>query len=133
MKKGSCINSEISYAIAKMGHYDQITIADAGLPIPDGVKRIDLAVTYGIPSFKDVFNIVMGDLKIQRAYIACETKTDNPNLYDFFCSEIKKAGAEMVEIPHNEFKKMTKENKAVIRTGECKPFANIILESTVVF
>jgi D-ribose pyranase len=133
MKKGSCINSEISYEIAKMGHYDQITIADAGLPIPNDVKRIDLAVTYDIPSFKDVFNIVMSDLKIQRAYIACETKTDNPDLYDYLCSEIKKVGAEMVEVPHTELKKMIKENKAVIRTGECKPFSNIILESTVVF
>ena len=34
MKRAMLLNSEISYAIAKMGHFDAITICDAGLPIP---------------------------------------------------------------------------------------------------
>ena len=36
-------------------------------------------------------------------------------------------------IGHEEFKNMTKESKAVVRTGECTPYANIILKSGVVF
>ena len=37
MKKGICLNSEVSYVIAKLGHFDTLTIGDAGLPVPDGV------------------------------------------------------------------------------------------------
>lgn len=48
MKKGVLLNSSISSVIARLGHTDKITIADAGLPIPSSVERIDLALTQGI-------------------------------------------------------------------------------------
>ena len=51
MKKIGCLNSELSYVISKLGHFDTLTIGDCGLPVPKGVQRIDLAVTYGVPSF----------------------------------------------------------------------------------
>ncbi len=41
MRKTKLINSEVSYTISKMGHTDSLTIGDCGLPIPDGVNRID--------------------------------------------------------------------------------------------
>ena len=43
MKKTKMINSELSYTISKMGHTDSLTLGDCCLPIPDEVKRIDLA------------------------------------------------------------------------------------------
>ncbi|GAM61192.1 ribose ABC transport system [Vibrio ishigakensis] len=33
MKKSTLINSEISYLVATLGHTDEITVCDAGLPI----------------------------------------------------------------------------------------------------
>ena len=54
MKKTPLINSEISAVIAQLGHMDTIVIGDMGLPIPDHVLRIDLAVRMGLPSFQDV-------------------------------------------------------------------------------
>jgi D-ribose pyranase len=45
--------------------------------------------------------------------------------------ENKKIDVEYV--PHEEFKEKTRSSKAVIRTGEYKPFANIILVSGVTF
>lgn len=133
MKISPCLNSEISYEIAKMGHFDQMTIADAGLPIPQEVKRIDLAVTYGIPSFQEVLEVVLADLKLQKAYISAETKTDNVPMYRYLVQKMQELQVELVEIPHTELKQMTRNSKCVIRTGECKPFCNIILESFVSF
>lgn len=133
MKISNCLNSEVSYEIAKMGHFDQMTIGDAGLPIPDGPKRIDLAVTFGIPAFRDVLEVVLEDMKIQKAIIASETKTVNPEMYEYFVQKIASMGAELVEVPHDELKKLSKNSKCVIRTGECKPYSNIILESNVSF
>ena len=36
-------------------------------------------------------------------------------------------------VPHTELKEQTKECKAVIRTGETTPYANIILQSGCIF
>ena len=47
MKKNGVLNQEISQLIASMGHMDKLTICDAGLPIPDYIWRIDLAVVPG--------------------------------------------------------------------------------------
>ena len=133
MKISNCLNSEISYEIAKMGHFDQMTIGDAGLPIPNGPKRIDLAVAFGIPAFQDVLEVVLEDMKIQKAIIASETKDVNPEMYAYFVEKIASLGAELVEVPHDELKALSKNSKCVIRTGECKPYSNIILESNVSF
>ncbi|NLZ54216.1 MAG: D-ribose pyranase, partial [Thermoanaerobacteraceae bacterium] len=56
MKKRELLNSEISYLISKLGHTDTIVISDAGLPVPKGVQRIDLALIPGKPSFLDVLD-----------------------------------------------------------------------------
>ena len=53
MKKGQLLNQHISAIIAGMGHTDELVIADAGLPIPEGTNRVDLALTKGIPAFLD--------------------------------------------------------------------------------
>ena len=45
MKKTAVLNSHISSAIATLGHYELLTINDAGMPIPNDDRRIDLAVT----------------------------------------------------------------------------------------
>ena len=41
MKKAGIINGPISSIIAHLGHTDRVTVADAGLPIPESILRID--------------------------------------------------------------------------------------------
>ena len=53
MQKTGILNSEIAKVLADMGHTDQMTIGDCGLPVPSGVKKIDLALRFGQPSFID--------------------------------------------------------------------------------
>lgn len=133
MKKGQCLNSEVSYVISKMGHFDTLTIGDAGLPVPENVRRIDLAVTLGMPPFQSVFDAVMMELKVQRATIASEMREKNPALYASLAAYFQAEKIEVREIPHEAFKRETAASKAVIRTGECNPYANVILESGVTF
>lgn len=133
MKKGQCLNSEVSYVISKMGHFDTLTIGDAGLPVPENVRRIDLAVTLGMPPFQSVFDTVMTELKVQRATIASEMREKNPALYASLTAYFQAEKIEVREIPHEAFKRETAASKAVIRTGECNPYANVILESGVTF
>lgn len=131
MKKRGVLNNELSKLIAEMGHKDKLIISDAGLPIPEKTKRIDLALTREIPHFIEVLNSVLDDLVVEKAIIAKEMKENSPKLY-------KKVEEMLDDIPiefvsHDEFKKITEESKGVVRSGEIIPFANIILISGVDF
>lgn len=131
MKKGKLLNSRISAVISEMGHTDTIVIADAGLPIPNGVERIDLAVNAGLPDFLSVLQTVLSELEVEKYTLANEINFKNPTVE----KKIKELlpEAEDFYVSHEDFKKLTKNAKAVIRTGECSPYANIILHSGVVF
>lgn len=131
MKKAVLLNQPISAVIAGMGHKDTLAIGDCGLPIPEGPVRIDLAVVKGLPTFLDVLDAVLEELCVEKVTIASEMKDVNPALYAIL--QEKFAGKEIEEIPHEAFKEHTKTSKAVIRTGEYKPYANIILHSGVTF
>ncbi len=43
------------------------------------------------------------------------------------------AGIPVDEVSHEQFKQLCKSARAVVRTGECTPYANVILESGVIF
>lgn len=131
MKKSVLINSEISSVIAKMGHTDMLTICDSGLPIPRNVERIDLALKHGIPTFLDTLDTVLEELQVEEIVIATEIKSVSNDMY----REIQKRfeNVKITTVAHEEFKVMTKESMAIIRTGEFTPYANIILKSGVVF
>ena len=133
MKKQGILNSDISRVLSYMGHTDCIAIGDCGLPIPDEVERIDLALEFGVPSFMDVLRVVTKDMKVEKIVLAEEIREQNPKVL----GEIKElfAGQELetVFVSHTELKKQTRECKAVIRTGETTPYANIILLSGCIF
>lgn len=40
MKKHGILNSHLAKILADLGHTDKIVIADAGLPVPDGVLKL---------------------------------------------------------------------------------------------
>lgn len=131
MKKTKLLNSEISYTISKMGHTDSLTIGDCGLPISDDVKKIDLALTHGVPSFIDTLDTILEELCVEEIIIASEIKEKNEKIYKEILKRFE--NVKVTEVSHEEFKKMTNNSKAFVRTGECSPYANIILKSGVVF
>ena len=131
MKKQGILNAQLSRVIAELGHTDALVIADAGLPIPADVERIDLALTGGIPSFMDVLNAVLGEMQVERAVIAQEMQTKSSQLYSQIGTTVK--NSPIGEVPHEEFKRLTAQARAIVRTGEFTPYANIILYSGVVF
>lgn len=135
MKRQGILNSEISSVLSFMGHTDRICIGDCGLPIPDKTKRIDLAVRFGQPSFMDVLKEVSGDMKIEKIILAGEMKENSRELLGEVEAYMKEnAGApEVVFVPHEELKRLTADCKAVIRTGETTPYANVILQSGCIF
>ena len=72
MKKIGTLNQPLSAVIAGLGHMDQLVIADAGLPIPAGTRRIDLALKAGIPGFVDTLAVILEEMQVESAVIAGE-------------------------------------------------------------
>ncbi|WP_337013046.1 D-ribose pyranase [Pantoea sp. AS142] len=139
MKKGRLLNAELSHVIARLGHTDTLTIADAGLPIPAGPQRIDLALTPGTPDFMQVVNAVALEMQVESALIAEEIKQHNPQLHRSLVAVLEALQQHQGNIitisytSHEQFKQQTQRSQAVIRSGECSPFANIILSAGVTF
>lgn len=131
MKKRGVLQHELSEVIATLGHTDSLVIADAGLPIPPAVRRIDLAVTTNIPRFIDVLRAVVDDVKVERVIIAREMREKNPQSYRELSALLD--GIPIEEVTHEELKAKTRDARAVVRTGEFTPYANVILFSGVVF
>ena len=131
MKKTKMINSDMSRVIAQMGHFDKLSIGDAGMPVPMGTEKIDLAVDNGIPSYMQVLTNVLEELEVQRIYLAEEIKTENPKMLE----NIKALMPEtpITFMPHSDMKQDLNNCHAFVRTGEMTPYSNIILESGVVF
>lgn len=129
MYKTGILNSEISKVLSDLGHTDRIVIADCGLPVPKGVRKIDLALTFGVPSIESVYDILLEHMSVQKMIFAEEIKTDNSPLYE----KIKETDVEREFVSHEAFKKLTQDTVAIIRTGEATPYANVILESDVLF
>ncbi len=133
MKKAGILNSDISRVLSYMGHTDTICIGDCGLPIPDEVERIDLALKFGVPTFMDTLKVVKEDMKIEKIVLATEIKEQNKQVLSEIEELFKDEGIEVEYVPHVELKAQTKNCKAVIRTGETTPYANVILQSGCIF
>lgn len=131
LKKNGILNSEISKLLSDLGHTDQITICDCGLPIPQGVKKIDISLKKGDPTFIDVLKEVKNDMEIEKIILAEEIKTKNADVYNKILELFENIKIEY--IPHKEFKEVTRSSKGIVRTGEVTAFSNIILQSGVLF
>lgn len=132
MKKIGLLHGQLSKLIAETAHHDTILIGDAGMPVPKGVPLIDLALVNGVPSFFDTLEAVLSELCVEEAIIDTEMSEVSPHMKEELL-KIVKDDFKLTEIPHEELKDLSKECKAVIRTGEFTPYSNIILKAGVLF
>ena len=131
MKRTTLLHAELSEVIARLGHGDLLVIADAGLPIPDGPRRIDLAVSANVPRFTDVLAAVLAEMKVEGALIADEFAPANAGVHAELMRQLHHTPVSTLS--HQQLKTMTREARAVVRTGEFSPYANVILRAGGVF
>ena len=132
MRKTVLLNSNISAVISQMGHTDMITVGDCGLPIPKYVERIDLALKLGVPGFLETLDTMLEELCVEKIILAEEIKSASPKMHEEILKRFD-AKVQVEYVPHSEFKVRSGEGRAVVRTGECTPYANVILCSGVTF
>lgn len=132
MKKIGVLHGELSKCIATMGHGDMILIADAGMPVPKGVPLIDLALVEGVPDFSSVLGAVLKELCVQEGIVSSEMRKVSPHIGKKL-DEIIDGSFKTEEVTHDRMKVLSKDVKAIVRTGEFTPYANIILTAGVIF
>lgn len=125
MKKIGIINANISAVIAAMGHNDWLTIVDAGYPIPQTARRIDLALEPGVPGFLQTLRVVLQELYVERCLLAEEIQKYSPQILEGVQGLLPEAPVQF--IPHEKFKLTAPASTAFIRTAEYIPYSNIIL------
>jgi D-ribose pyranase len=131
MKRTTLLHAELSDVIARLGHGDLLVLGDAGLPIPDGPRRIDLAVSADVPRLQEVLAAVLAEMQVEGAVIAEELAPRNPAVH----AELRRqlGDTPVQTLSHEQFKLATRQARAIVRTGEFSPYANVILRSGVVF
>lgn len=133
MKRAALLNIELSQIIAAMGHGDVLVIGDAGLPVPPGVRRVDVAVARGVPTLDQVLQAILSELQVESAVVAdeCLDGQQLPAWYQQRQADGLPSAPQRVS--HEAFKALSRQAVAVVRTGECTPYANIALRSGVAF
>ena len=130
-KTSTTINPTLSRVISETGHTDLIVVTDAGLPIPPGSERIDLAYRPGAPAFFDVLDTVLAEMVVEGATVSAEVAEVSPHVLDALRERLP--GIEIELVPHVEFKQRTQTARAFVRSGEFTPYANVILHAGVAY
>lgn len=133
MQKGGILNSHIAKVLADLGHTDTICISDCGLPVPAGVQKIDLTLTFGTPSFEAVVRLLKEHMQSESIHIASPMKEMNPHNYAVLQELYPQDRYEWKTTDHEAFKEATKRCKCIIRTGETTPYTNVILQADCIF
>ncbi|WP_085689216.1 MULTISPECIES: D-ribose pyranase [unclassified Pseudomonas] len=134
MKKTPLLNVALSRLIASLGHGDMVVIGDAGLPVPPGVELIDLALTHGVPDFVSTLKVVLNEMQVESHALAKEIFDKQPTALSTL-DELNDEGSlgRRDLLSHEQFKVLSRQARAIVRTGECQPYCNIVLVSGVTF
>ncbi|MFD0870021.1 D-ribose pyranase [Chlamydia abortus] len=127
MKKSGILHPELSRILAETGHTDLITISDKGFPVPTSVERLDLALVDDLPTVMDVLQAVNREFIIDRIIVTEEMLAASPERFAAMQQIVPGVGWTIV--PHVRFKEICPESRAVIRTGDTTPYANIMIVS----
>lgn len=126
MLKGGILNPQMAKLFADTGHKDMIVVSDAGLPMPLGVERIDLAWKPNEPRYLDVLEETLKNIVVEKVILAEELKTVSEDMHKKIL-ELLPDGMDIEYVAHVELKEKTKSARGIIRTGEFTPYPSIIL------
>lgn len=129
MKKAGILNRHLAGALAELGHGDGVLICDAGMPIPAGPRVVDLAFRAGVPSFAEVLDGLLDELVVEGATAAREVGDANPAASKLLTGRFPT----LTLVSHAELKTLSSDARLIVRTGEARPYANVLLHCGVFF
>lgn len=127
MKKDGILHPVLNRILSETGHTDLLTICDRGFPVPQGPERLDLALVDNVPTVPEVLAAIEREFVIDRIIVTEEMKAASPGRYEALRAAYPHIA--FVELSHVEFKELCPESRAVIRTGDSTPYANLMIVS----
>lgn len=127
MIKSSILHPTLNRILAETGHTDLLTICDRGFPVPSGPERLDLAIIDDLPTVIDVLRAIDKQFVIDAVVVTDEMKQASPERFAELSAEFPHLRIQ--RMPHARFKEVCHESRAVIRTGDTVPYANLIIVS----
>ncbi|MDF2718198.1 MAG: D-ribose pyranase [Paenibacillus sp.] len=127
MKKAGILHPALNRILAETGHTDMLTVCDRGFPVPNGPERLDLALVDDLPTVLDVLSAIDNEFVIDRIIVTDEMKEASPERYEVLLATFPHIA--FTSLSHVRFKELCPESRAVIRTGDSAPYANIIIVS----
>ncbi len=88
-------------------------------------------MTANLPRCIDVVEVVLTEMCVESAVIAEELPLRNPAIEVELKNRLGATPLSM--IPHEAFMALSAKARAIVRTGEFSPYANVILRAGVVF
>lgn len=126
MLKTGILHPQLARILAEIRHMDTLVIGDAGLPIPNGVERVDLGWKEGSPAYLEVLEEILKYIVVEKATFANEAKAVSPDFHKK-ALELLPEGLPVEYVSHVELKEQSKNAKVIILTGEFTPYTNVIL------
>lgn len=100
----------------------------SGCPSP-WPRLVDLAFRAGTPSFAEVLDGMLAELVVEGATAAEEVREANPATADLLDARFP----DLRLVPHDDLKGLSAGTRLVVRTGEARPYANVLLRCGVFF
>ncbi|AZS87128.1 D-ribose pyranase [Streptomyces griseoviridis] len=130
MRRAGILNRHLAGALAELGHGDGVLVCDAGMPIPDGPRVVDLAFRAGVPAFAEILDGLLAELVVEGATAATEVRDANPEAAALLAGHFPDS---LSFVPHERLKELSARTRLVVRTGEARPYANVLLRCGVFF
>lgn len=128
MKEIGILNRDLASVLSKQGHGDLLMVADAGFAIPSDAVVIDISLSENVPMVLDVLGELNKYFSVEKMYMSDETRDISTSHFNKV-SEAFGSGVKVETLPHADLKRMSREVKAVIRTGDFTAYGNVILVS----
>ncbi len=128
MKKGRILHKDLNELIGSAAHGDLIIVSDAGLAVPNGTPRIELAIERDVPDIVTILKLLNEELIVEKVSITEECRENNAPHYNDVAEVYKDMPVMMETIPHSTLiADLVYRAKAVIRTGSFTPYGNVVI------
>ncbi|WP_040816311.1 D-ribose pyranase [Nocardia concava] len=126
MRTSGIIHADLQSALTNLRHTDLFAVSDSGLPVPVGVPVIDLGISYGFPRFEPILDLILTEVTVEAAWASRDVTDHNPEAATFLAGRLS---PELLD--HTGFKARIADCRFVVRTGEARPYANVLLRAGV--
>lgn len=138
MKRGKLLNAPLSAGRADGPHRRDHRLRRWPAH-SDGPRAHRSGADGGHPSLETILTALLTDLVVEKVIMASEIKAISPATHQALVDQLEvHAAAQGKPITieyclHEEFKTRSRQSKAIVRSGEVTPYANLILCAGVAF